>query len=185
MRIFKFLIAVGLLKIYLKYFRAHGNHQNSKIVHNHDFISSKQKLFPEKNKNFYDITSLWREKDSKIEKKQKGRVKSLSKCDDKLNLDQKETKNVHSVKKKFNVNAPPFVKILIIFFFFLNVFKFAGQDKLTEKEKIELQSLLSFVLQNNRKRSKSQNSNRKFEKGNYHFFSKPQENTKLKEFLLK
>lgn len=60
-------------------------------------------------KNFYDITTLWNEKGAKTEKKQRQRIKSLSKCDDKLNSELKETKNAHSAKKIANVNAPPFV----------------------------------------------------------------------------
>lgn len=99
-----------LVKIYLKFIRGQKHHQNQKITHNHDFIASQQNFFQEKMKGFFDITTLWKEKEAKSDKKQKQRIKSLSKCDDKLNSELKETKNEHSAKKKANVNAPPFVK---------------------------------------------------------------------------
>ena len=110
------MIAAVLVKIYFKFFRGQKYRQNQKIIHNHDFIASQQDFFQEKIKNFFDITTLWNEKVEKTEKKQKQRIKSLSKCDDKLNLELKETKNAHFVKKIANVNAPPFVKSKFFFF---------------------------------------------------------------------
>ena len=59
------------------------------------------------------------------------------------------------------------------------------EDKLTEKEKKELQSLLNFVLKNKSKRTKSQYPKKEVKKGNYKVIYKPQENAKLREFLLK
>ena len=59
------------------------------------------------------------------------------------------------------------------------------QDRLTEKEKKELQYLLNFVLKNKSKRTKSQNPKKEIKKGNYKLIYKPQENAKLREFLLK
>ena len=111
------MIAAVLVKIYFKFFRGQKYQQNQKIIQNHDFIASQQNFFLEKIKNFYDITTLWNEKGEKTEKKQKQRIKSLSKCDDKLNVEHKETKSAYSVKKITNVNAPPFVKYQFFFFF--------------------------------------------------------------------
>lgn len=103
---------VALIKIYFKF--AKSQLILPKIIQKHDFIASQQQLFKEKPKHFFDVKNHLsnHENKSKPDKKQTHRIKNLSKCDDKLNVEPMEKKHISAAKKKASVDAPEFVNTI-------------------------------------------------------------------------
>ena len=109
-------IVLVFIKLYLKFFRNKKRvFHKPLITHSHEYVISYEHQFKDKPKNFLELKLHEKNENNIInkinEKKQKNaRIKGLSKGDDKYNSDSINTIHQKLSKKKFNLNAPEFVR---------------------------------------------------------------------------